>query len=229
MRNFLGLISPVAILALGTLAGSANAAVIGYTTSGVFQCNGLAGCAAAGNVATVGGLTVTYNGQPSTSVTAAPTAAANYGNITVSGATNTALTALNNLLLVMTVNQTNPYAQNNGSFTGIVTGSVGLTAGSSTGFASICFIANACANQVESIVYSSGAPSITYRLQTPANPAAPPANGYAIRATAIGGTPDSTTFQGSVTDNTVPEPTTYLMLVSGLFGMGLIGRRKVSN
>ena len=227
MKMFIRSFSPVALVALGTLAaGTANAAVIGYNTTGIFNCNGLASCLAVGNTATVGGLTVTYNGQAQTSVNAIPTSAANYGDIIVTGAANTALTNLSNLLLMISVNQTNPYAQNNGSFTGIVTGSLGLSGSNSTGFASICFIANACANQVESIVYNSGSPSITYRLQTPANTDPPPANGYAVRATVTGAATDATTFQGSVRDNGVPEPGTYMMLVSGLMGIGLIGRSK---
>ena len=230
MKMFLRSFSPVAIVALGTFAaGTANSAVIGYNTTGIFNCNGLASCLAVGNTATVGGLTVTYNGQAQTSVNAFPTSAANYGDITVSGAANTALTNLSNLLLTIAINQTNPYAQNNGSFTGIIAGSLGLSGTNSTGFATICFIANACANQVESIVYSSGAPSITYRLQTPANTDPPPANGYTVRATVSGSPTDATTFQGSVRDNGVPEPATYMMFVSGLMGIGLIGRSKKSS
>ena len=92
MRKSFAFLSPAAVLALGTLAAiSSQASTITYATSGVFNCNGLAGCTASGNVATVGGLTVTYESQASTNVVPNPTVSANYGDIFVTGAATTAM------------------------------------------------------------------------------------------------------------------------------------------
>jgi hypothetical protein len=228
MRIFTNLMLPLGMIALGTLtASTASAALITYTTSGVFACNGIAGCTTSGNQAFLGGLTLTYTGQASTSVTPTPVSAANYGRISVNGPIPTNNVTLSGITLAISVLQTSPFSQSNGGWNGIITGNLGIAAnGSSTGFASICFISTACGNQIESFTYTSGASSVSYRIQTPQNSAPPPTNGYALRAFVTGGTPEATTFQGSVVDNTVPEPASYLMMMSGLFAVGLMGRRK---
>ena len=224
MRNTISVLVPAAIFAFGAIS-VANATIVTYGTSGVFNCSTVANCVAAGNIATVGGLTLNYQAQASTTVNASPVASANFGSIIVSGGSTTALTVLSNLLLDITINQTGPYSQSTGVFNGILTGVLGITGGNSDGFATICFVASsACANQVEAITYAAGDPSITYKLQTPQNPNAPPANGYTIRATSskLG---DPTSFQGSIA---APEPSSYFMLASGLLALGTISRRKNS-
>lgn len=230
MRLITKLLLPMGIVALGTFsADTASAALITYTTTGVFACNGIAGCTTIGNQAFLNGLTLTYTGQLTTNVTPSPVSAANYGEISVSGPVPTNNVTLTGITLAISVIQTSPFSQSNGGWTGIITGNLGLAAnGSSTGFASICFISTACGNQIESFTYSAGSPSVTYRIQTPQNSAPPPSNGYALRAYSNGGTFESTTFQGSVVDNTIPEPASYLLMVSGLFTVGLFGRRRNS-
>ena len=224
MQNIFSILSRATILALSTIA-IANATVVIYETTGAFNCNGLVGCTAVGNVATVGGLTLTYQVQTPTMVNANPLVSANFGDIVVSGGSSTAVTTLSNLLLNITINQSSPYGQSNGVFSGIITGALGITSGASDGFATICFVTpNACASQKEAITYSNGTPSVIYTLQTPANPSqGPPANGYTIRATSSNAT-DATSFQGSIT--VTPEPSSYMMLASGLMGLGALARRR---
>ncbi len=222
MRKIFTTLTPLAVFVLGAIS-VANATVVTYGTSGVFKCNGVANCTAVGNVATVGGLTLTYEAQPSTVVNANPLVSANYGDIIVTGGPSTAITLLSNLLLDITINQTGPFAQSTGIFSGILTGSLGITGGNSDGFATICFVAsNACASQIETITYA-GDTSIVYKLQTPQNPNAPPANGYTIRATSTK-SGDPTSFQGSI--SAVPEPSSYVMFASGLLALGTLRRRK---
>ena len=221
MKNIRSILMPAAIFALGAFS-IAGATVVTYGTTGAFNCNGVANCAAAGNVATVGGLTLIYEGQASTTVNANPLVSANFGDIVITGGVNTAITTLSNLLLNITINQTGPYANSTGIFSGILTGSLGVTGGNSDGFATICFVAsNACGSQIETITYT-GDPSVSYKLQTPQNPNAPPANGYTIRATSSK-SGDPTSFQGSIS---APEPTSCFMLGSGLLALGAFGRRK---
>ncbi len=221
MKSIFSILKPAALFAFGAIS-IANATVVTYGTTGAFNCNGVANCTAAGNIATVGGLTLTYEGQASTTVNANPLVSANFGDILVTGGAGTAITSLSNLLLNITINQTGPYANSTGIFSGILTGALGITGGISDGFATICFgAANACGSQIETISYT-GDPSITYKLQTPQNPNAPPANGYTIRATSnkLG---DPTSFQGSIA---APEPNSCFMLASGLLALGAFGHRK---
>ena len=85
--TFLKSLLPMGIIAFGALtAGTANAALITYSTSGLFGCNGIVGCSvnAAGNIATISGFTITYLAQPATSVnTPPPVSSANFGEINV--------------------------------------------------------------------------------------------------------------------------------------------------
>ena len=228
MSKLLKSLLPMGVIALGVLsADTANAALITYSTTGVFNCNGIFGCSAVGNVATIKGFTVTYNGQATTNVNAAPISTANYGDLTVTGPAGGSVN-LTNLLLSVSVLQSGPFtpvaAQ---SWTGIASGTVSVTgSGVSSGFATICFVANTCPNAIESLTYTSAAGSIIYRIQTPQNTNPPPTNGYTIRATQTGNLADPTSFQGSVTDAGVPEASTYMMMFSGLVGLGLLRRRR---
>ena len=134
---------------------------------------------------------------------------------------------LTSLLLTINVLQSGPFvpAVTQG-WTGIANGTVGVTAGGvSSGFATICFVANTCPNAVESITYTSAAGTVVYRIQTPQNTNPPPTNGYTIRATQSGSAIAPTSFQGSVTDASIPEASTYMMMFSGLCGLGLLRRR----
>ena len=228
--NFFKSLLPIGIIVLGSLsADSANAALITYSTSGVFGCNGIAACSvnAAGNIATISGFTVTYLAQPVTSVnTPPPVSSANFGEINVVGPGGGSVN-LTNLLLTINVLQSGPFvpAVTQG-WTGIANGTVGVTSGGvSSGFAKLCFVANTCPNAVESITYTSAAGTTIYRIQTPQNTNPPPSNGYTIRATQSGSATAPTSFQGSVTDAGVPEASTYMMMFSGLCGLGLLRRR----
>ena len=229
MSNLLKSLLPLGMVALGIFtADTANAALITYTTSGVFGCNGIVGCSAVGNVATISGFTVTYNNQPVTSVNAAPVSSANFGEITVTGPSGGSVN-LTNLLLSISILQSGPFIPAvSQSWTGIASGTVSVTAGGiSSGFATICFVANNCPNGVEQITYTSVAGTTIYRIQTPQNTNPPPTNGYTVRATGTGNPLDPTSFQGSVTDAGVPEASTYMMMFSGLVGLGLLRRRSL--
>ncbi len=229
MSNLLKSLLPFGVVALGIFtADTANAALITYTTGGTFNCNGIASCSAAGNVATISGFSVTYNNQPVTNVNASPVSSANFGEITVTGPSGGSVN-LTNLLLSISVLQSGPFIPAvPQSWTGIANGTVSVTSGGiSSGFATICFVANNCSNVIESITYTSVAGTIIYKIQTPQNTNPPPTNGYTIRATAFGNPLDPTSFQGSVTDAGVPEASTYMMMFSGLVGLGLLRRRKL--
>ena len=228
MGNLLRSLLPMGIITLGVFsADTAKAALIAYTTSGVFNCNGIAACVAAGNVATISGFTVTYNAQAITNVNANPVSSANFGDITISGPAGGSVN-LTSLLLSVNVLQTGPFtpavAQ---GWTGTASGTVSVTAaGVSSGFATICFVANTCPNAIESLTYTSATGTVIYKIQTPQNTNPPPTNGYTIRATQTGTAADPTSFQGSVTDAGVPEASTYMMMFSGLVGVGLLRRRR---
>lgn len=226
--NYFKSLLPVGIFALGVFtAGTANASLVTYSTNGVFDCNGIAGCVTGVNTASVNGFTVTYVNQGSTTVNANPIVSSNYGEIRVSGP-NGGSVNLTNLLLTITLSQGSPVnAGSNQSWKGIANGTVSVVNGNSSGFATICFIANACPNAIESIVYNSvGGGTTTYKIQTPPNTNPPPANGYTIRATQDGSNFDPTSFQGSIQMSDTPETSTYLMMFSGLCGLGLLRRRR---
>ena len=228
--TFLKSLLPIGVIAMGILtADTAHASLITYSTSGLFGCNSIVGCSvnAAGNIATISGFTITYAAQSVTNVnTPPPVSSANFGEITVVGPAGGSVN-LTSLLLSISVLQTGPFVPAvTQSWTGIATGTVAVTAGGvSSGFATLCFVANTCPNAVESITYTSAAGTIIYRIQTPQNTNPPPTNGYTIRATQAGSQTAPTSFQGSVTDAGVPEASTYMMMFSGLCGLGLLRRR----
>jgi hypothetical protein len=202
---------------------------VDFTSTGTLACNGAVGCAGGGASITFSNagaiLTITYtsNSESDLNAPASPSfAGTNFGQLSVACTTcagATATFALSGATLSLGVNQgTDPFnASNANMFAGALSGSLTVTGGTSFGgSAQVSFVPL-------SSTLVSGTTTVSYFLQQPVNPPAPP-GGYLL---SIGNT---TTFQGAVSlDNTaIPEPGSLVLMSVGLFAIGLVGRRRFS-
>ena len=149
-------------------------------------------------------VTVTFSPIASSTVLAQPTTFGSFGELIIScvgGGTACGSQSLGGLNLYINVGQSSP-SMGNGSIPG------GVIVGSVSGTASNATITWPVANSV-----TIG--DIKYSIAN--NPLAlvPPSVNAGV-----------TSVQAIISDQTVPEPSTYAMLASGLLGLGLLGRRR---
>lgn len=189
------------LMALSSL--SALAATVTYGTGTSQLCVGASGCGVA--TQTIGTVIVTFNPIASSTVLAQPTTFGSFGEIVVScvgGGTGCLSQSLVGLNLYINIAQTLP-SVGNASITG------GVIAGSISGTASSATITWSVPNTMTIGIIS-----------------------YSVLNNPLGLVPPSvnagvTSIQALITDNTIPEPSTYAMMSAALVGLGLLRRRAV--
>jgi len=190
-------------------AALASASTINYNTTGsTLSCNGVAGCVQNTSTSiTDGGLTFTYNAGSGSGVVTP--SIINFGNLLSTGTgTNVNLTGV---LLTINVNSTPPGSSGtltNGVFSGLIsTNNSGTTIlfspnNTTTGFGTL-----------PGVVISGGGNSFTYQILNPS---------VGLQAPTVGNPIGQTSIQGAVTDTSTPEPTSLLLMSSGLVLMGFV-------
>lgn len=199
MKKLLLLGGLMALSSLSALAGTVT-----YSTSSSQLCVGAAGCGVA--TQTIGGgtgVTVTFTPVASSTVLANPTTFGSFGEIVVScvgGGTACGGQSLAGLNLFINIAQTVPSAGNASISGGVITGSISGTASSAT---------------------------ITWSVPNGVNIGV---INYSVLNNPLGLVPPSvnngtTSVQALISDTTVPEPSTYVMMSAALVGLGLLRKR----
>lgn len=197
MKRIIFLIGLMALLSVAAFAGPVT-----YSTSTSQLCVGAAVCGVA--TQTIGGgsgVTVTFNPVASSTVNA--TTNASFGEIIIScvgGGTACGSQSLAGLNLFINIAQTVPSVGNGSISGGVITGAISGNASSAT-------ITWSTPNTINIGVIS-----------------------YSVLNNPLGLVPPSvnagvTSVQAFIVDNTVPEPSTYVMISGALVGLGFLRRK----
>ena len=207
MRNYLVLTGIAGLMAIGASAGTIN-----YNTTGsTLSCNGVGGCVQNTSTSiTDGGLTFTYNTGSGSGV--ATPSIINLGNIVTTGTGNGV--NVTGLLLTINVNSTPPGASGT-----LPNGAVNGTISTNNSGAMITFSPSNTTTSFGTLpgVVIGGSTLIeTYQVLNPT---------LGLQAPTVGNPVGQTSIQGDVVETVLPEPTTMLLMASGLVLVGAFRMR----
>ena len=199
----------------------AAAGPVSYNTTGVFSCSGVAGCVLSStgtgnnNVATVNGISLTFNSTLNNLVAPTFTDFGTLVSACVTVGCSASPSSLAGVSLILTITQTVP-SGGLGSFgTAVIAGTI---TGTGTSTAQINFSANntssALCSNCPGVFINPGPGQVLYQLTNGSKSIVPPSSGNS---------PGLTTLQGAVTDT--PEPLTMSLVGFGLVALTVVRRK----